>query len=87
MATSSNRQRSELGLRIVYAVAEPEADGYAIHDGVVDEALIQKHIPDYMERTFYLSGPRAMVVRFQSSLKELGVRRSRIKVDYFPGFA
>ena len=78
---------SELGLRIVYAVAEPEADGYAIHDGVVDEALIQKHIPDYMERTFYLSGPRAMVVRFQSSLKELGVRRSRIKVDYFPGFA
>jgi len=81
------RAESELGLRIVYAVAEPEVDGYAVHDGVVDEALIQKHIPDYMERIFYLSGPRAMVTRFQSSLRELGVRRSRIRVDYFPGFA
>ena len=81
------RAKAELGLRIVYAVAEPEADGYAVHDGVVDEAVIQRHIPDYMERIFYLSGPRVMVVRFQNSLKELGVRRSRIRVDYFPGFA
>ena len=81
------RAARELGLRIVYAVAEPEALGYAVHEGVVDEALIQNNIPDYMERIFYLSGPRATVVRFQNSLRELGVRRSQIRVDYFPGFA
>ncbi len=40
---------------------------------MVDEILIQNNIPDYMERIFYLSGPRAMVVRFQNSLRELGV--------------
>jgi ferredoxin-NADP reductase len=77
----------ELGLRIVYAVAEPEVPGYAVYEGVVDGALIQSSIPDYKERIFYLSGPRAMVIRFQNSLRELGVRRSRIRVDYFPGFA
>jgi len=81
------RAARELGLRIVYAVAEPEVPGYAVHEGVVDEALIQNNIPDYRERIFYLSGPRAMVVRFQNSLRKLGVRRSRIRVDYFPGFA
>ncbi len=81
------RAACELGLRIVYVVAEPGAPGYAVHEGVVDEALIQNNIPDYMERIFYLSGPRAMVVRFQNSLRELGVRRSQIRVDYFPGFA
>jgi len=82
------RAARELGLRIVYAVAQPEVPGYAtVHEGFVDETLIQSHIPDYKERIFYLSGPRAMVVRFQNSLRELGVRRSRIRVDYFPGFA
>ena len=81
------RAARELGLRIVYAVAEPEVLGYAVHEGVVDEALIQNNIPDYRERIFYLSGPRAMVVRFQGSLRKLGVRRSCIRVDYFPGFA
>lgn len=77
----------ELGLRIVYAVADPELPGYAIHEGQVDETLVQNHIPDYRERTFYLSGPRAMVVRFQRSLRQLGVPRSHVMVDYFPGFA
>lgn len=77
----------EVGLRIVYAVAEPEAPGYAVYEGVIDEALIQNQIPDYLERIFYVSGPRAMVVRFQNSLRRLGVPRSRIRIDYFPGFA
>jgi ferredoxin-NADP reductase len=44
-------------------------------------------VPDYNDRTFYISGPRAMVVRFQRLLNDLGVARSRIKVDYFPGYA
>lgn len=76
-----------LGLRVIYAVAEPEADGYDIHRGFIDESLIRHEVPDWAERTFYISGPRAMVVRFESSLRRLGVPRSRIKIDYFPGFA
>jgi ferredoxin-NADP reductase/Na+-translocating ferredoxin:NAD+ oxidoreductase RnfD subunit len=81
------RAVQELGLRIVYAVANPELPGYPVHAGVVDEVLIQDHIPDYLERTFFVSGPRAMVLRFQTSLRQIGVPRSNIRVDYFPGFA
>jgi ferredoxin-NADP reductase/Na+-translocating ferredoxin:NAD+ oxidoreductase RnfD subunit len=77
----------ELGLRTIYAVAEDAAPDGNIHRGFIDEALIQREIPDFQERTFYISGPRAMVLRFQSVLKKLGVSRSRIKVDFFPGFA
>ena len=55
--------------------------------GFIDAALIQREIPDFKERMFYISGPRAMVLRFQRALKELGVARSRVKVDFFPGFA
>ncbi|MCX5497537.1 RnfABCDGE type electron transport complex subunit D [Kaistia dalseonensis] len=82
-----DRAERELGLRTVYAVAEPHAAGSNLHQGLIDEALIQREIPDFRDRTFYISGPRAMVVRFQRVLKHLGVARSRIHVDFFPGFA
>jgi ferredoxin-NADP reductase/Na+-translocating ferredoxin:NAD+ oxidoreductase RnfD subunit len=77
----------ELGMRTVYAVMEADSLGPNFHRGLIDEALIQREIPDFNERTFYISGPRAMVTRFQTALKKLGVARSRIKVDFFPGFA
>ena len=76
----------ELGLKTVYAVAEGEAPD-AAHRGFIDEGLIRREIPDFRDRTFYISGPRAMVVRFHHLLKELGVAGSRIKIDFFPGFA
>lgn len=82
-----NRAERELGLRTVYAVAEDEVLGSNMHRGYIDEELIQREIPDFRDRTFYVSGPRAMVVRFRHVLKELGVARSRIKVDFFPGYA
>jgi ferredoxin-NADP reductase len=76
-----------IGLRTVYAVAEPEEEGYDIHTGFIDEALIRREIGDWRERVFFLSGPRAMVVRFERALRGLGVPRGRIKTDFFPGFA
>ena len=77
----------KLGLKTVYAVADGSAKGANVHRGFIDQSLIQREVPDYRERTFYISGPHAMVVRFQRMLKDLGVASSRIKVDYFPGFA
>jgi ferredoxin-NADP reductase len=74
-----------LGLRTIYAVAQgakPE-----MHSGFIDAELIKREMPDYRERLFYISGPRAMVVRFQQVLQELGIAKSKIKTDFFPGFA
>ena len=81
------RAEWELGIKTVYAVADESASGTNMHRGFIDAALIQREVPDYQDRTFYISGPRAMVLRFQHVLKELGIARSRIKVDFFPGFA
>jgi glycine betaine catabolism B len=77
----------ELGMRTVYVIAQDEVSALNCHRGFIDEALIQQQIPDFRDRIFYVSGPRAMVTRFQHVLRELGVARSRIKVDFFPGFA
>jgi len=82
-----DRAERELGLRTVYAVANGDVRGSNVHPGFIDDVLIKREIPDFKERIFYLSGPQVMVSRFQDVLKELGVARSRIKVDFFPGFA
>jgi glycine betaine catabolism B len=82
-----DRAARELNIKTIYAVADSKAAPPDMHRGFIDAALIQREVPDYRERTFYISGPRAMVVQFRGVLKELGVARSRIKEDFFPGFA
>ncbi len=53
----------------------------------VTEEAIKAQVPDYAERMFYLSGPTGMVDAFKDLLTTMGVRRSHIVTDYFPGFA
>lgn len=80
-----DRAKRVLGLRTVYVVAKHA--GHNMQQGFIDVALIKREVPDYNDRTFYISGPRAMVVRFQKTLSQLGISKSRIKTDFFPGFA
>jgi ferredoxin-NADP reductase/Na+-translocating ferredoxin:NAD+ oxidoreductase RnfD subunit len=82
-----DRAERELGIKTVYAVAQDTGLGSNMHKGFIDAALIQREVPDYKERMFYISGPRAMVLRFRRVLRELGVAHSRIREDFFPGFA
>lgn len=55
-------------------------------EGYLTADRLKKEVPDYKERMFYISGPRSMVVVFQDTLKKLGIPKSRIKTDFFPGF-
>lgn len=71
-----DRAQAELGIRTVYVTGT-----------LIDAALIAKEVPDYRERTFYLSGPHAMVETFKSVLRAMGVSFLKIKSDFFPGFA
>ncbi|MEJ0097697.1 MAG: hypothetical protein WDM84_06985 [Bauldia sp.] len=76
---------AELGIRTTYAVARDPRKGH--YPGFIDERLIRHAIPDYSERTFFVSGPQAMVKAIRGTLVRMGVHPSRIKVDFFPGFA
>jgi ferredoxin-NADP reductase len=73
-----------LGIKTIYTITDPKSPDYTGH---VDGDMIKTEAPDYLERYFYISGPRAMVLGFKETLSSLGVARSHIKTDYFPGFA
>lgn len=76
---------SKLGMKIVYAVTEGEIPVWA-NKGFITKEMILGTIPDYKERTFYISGPKVMVDAFRATLKGIGVKSSKIKIDFFPGF-
>jgi len=77
----------KIGLAAVYAITDKDVsapDWCSL--GFINTQMIMKEIPDYKERTFYISGPKVMVDAFKKTLKELGIKKSHIKIDFFPGF-
>jgi len=81
------RAQHELGAKLVYAFNEPTVPlpGGSVR-AITSEVIVQQ-IPDYQDQTFYISGPQGMVTSFKNMLTGMGVGRTSIKTDYFPGFA
>ena len=48
--------------------------------------MIKKEIPNFVQKTFYISGPHAMANAFENILLSLGVPKNHIKIDFFPGY-
>lgn len=80
--------REKLGIRMIPVVSDattlPQIYSGAV--GMLDADLIKRLVPDYLDRTFYISGPPMMVQGISGVLRKLGSRSSRIKTDFFPGF-
>ncbi len=53
----------------------------------IDATMVRTHVPDVMAPTYYLSGPKPMVVGVSKQLQqELGIPRSQLKHDAFDGY-
>jgi ferredoxin-NADP reductase/Na+-transporting NADH:ubiquinone oxidoreductase subunit NqrB len=78
----------QIGLKTVYVLRDVAGapGGLPARSGMVNAQIIKEEIPDYAERLFYLSGTHVMVEAVRDALGELGVHRSHIKEDFFPGY-
>jgi ferredoxin-NADP reductase len=80
--------QEKIGMKTLYVITgadqtPPAGDGWK---GYINAELIRHEIPDYAERMFYISGTRAMVASAEKILQSMGIHRSQIKTDFFPGF-
>lgn len=82
-----NEAQAKLGVRLLYTLTDTQAvpRDWAGGYGRINEQMIAAAVPDYRERTFYVSGPPEMVRSSEHALLSLRVRRSRIRKDFFPG--
>lgn len=78
----------DANIKLVVAVAEGQASE---HDNLrvevskfIDMPLLERTVPDFKQRTAYISGPPPMVDAVKAGLKREGVKR--IKTDYFTGY-
>jgi len=78
-------QRLNNNLKVVYTVTRP-TDKWKGLRGRIDKEMIQKVIPDYMGRIFYVCGPPKMVESMAAIFKELNIPENRIKQEFFPGY-
>ena len=71
-------QATEIGLNTIYIQTEKT--------GFITPEMIKKEIPDWAQRTFYISGPEPMVEAYEKMLKETGIKDAGIRTDFFPGY-
>ncbi len=69
----------KLGIRTVFIDTK--------RDGHMEKERLIKEIPDFKDRTYYISGSHNAVTAFEAMVKSLGIPRRRVITDYFPGFA
>jgi len=83
-----DRAAKQLGITIAYIITDPNKApaGWREPTGYLTPERIKKYVPDYPSRTFYLSGPEAMVVGYKKMLRQTGVPAKKIITDYFPGY-
>ncbi len=82
-----DQAEKQLGIKTMYTVTDkPCPADWTGESCFIDEAMIKKAVPDYKERIFYISGTHAMVTTFVDILQKMGVRKSQIVQDFFPGF-
>lgn len=81
--------RKSIGLKTVLTVSSKETirSDWPGCVGFINEEMIRREVPDYMERMFFVSGPHSLVTAIESCLKKMSVPKKNIKTDYFPGFA
>ncbi len=77
-----------IGLRTAYVItrAENAPKDWKGKTGRINAEVLTQVVPDYTKRTFYLSGPNTMVQGYKELLSSMGVSKSKIVTDYFPGF-
>ncbi len=78
-------QERNKNLKVVFTVSEPGESWMGLR-GRINARMIERNIPDYVERVFYICGPPAMVESMENQLKELGVPEKQIKKEIFSGY-
>ena len=80
------RQAARVGIKTIPIVTRGNETGPGMVASKMSSRLISSLIPDFAQRTFFISGPNVMVDSTVEYLDALGVDSARIKTDHFSGY-
>lgn len=79
-----NTATQKITFTLIPVIAKDEVSGGG-EKGFVTAEMLVRRTPDYLERTWYISGPPGMVQAYKKLLKQAGLPRKQIKTDFFSG--
>lgn len=82
--------KDRIGMKAIYMLTDEQASlsTPGVYRGtMITPEIVQREIPDYLNRLFYVSGTHTMVADTRHMLRTMGVQRKHIKTDFFPGYA
>jgi ferredoxin-NADP reductase/Na+-translocating ferredoxin:NAD+ oxidoreductase RnfD subunit len=80
---------TNFGLKVVPVLSNSHSDvpaSWKGETGYLTEELLRRHVPDYAERAFYLSGPTGLVNSYTKLLHSLKISDRAIVKDFFSGY-
>jgi ferredoxin-NADP reductase len=77
---------AQIGIKTIPIVTDLSYQSAGVVTTKLDAKALSQLLPDYAERTFYVSGPNAMVDGTKQYLHQLKVPTTRIKTDHFSGY-
>jgi glycine betaine catabolism B len=78
-------QFESAGLKTIHVLTEAPT-GWAGRSGFITEDMVRQDIPDWKDRTFFVSGPEPMVLNYENMLKKMGLPGAQVRRDYFEGY-
>lgn len=76
----------KLAIKTVYIITKDVPKDWPGEIGRIDEQMIKRHVENATDAFYYVSGPQPMVIAYEKMLGDMGVKKSQIKTDYFPGY-
>jgi ferredoxin-NADP reductase len=78
---------ASFGVRVIPVLTsgQPTAQWRGL-SGYLTKEMLQKNVPGFSKRRYYLSGPYALVDNYGRLLRRLGVKRQSIVTDHFSGY-
>lgn len=80
------RAARKIGLKTLYIADKDTSHTDGVLSSDLNRKVIESFVTDWQERLFYVSGPNSFVKHTVRILRQMGVKNSRIKSDYFPGY-
>ncbi len=71
------------GLCRIHTILDDKNDTNAQEHGRVDEERIRRLVPDFLERDFYICGPKPMILTLNKLLISMGANRKQIHYELF----
>lgn len=77
---------SNMNLKVVNTLTQKTPEDWNEEQGRIDKNFIQKHVPDFDKRDFYICGPPKMVEDMENILKSLDISPDKIFTEKFTGY-